>query len=558
MAAALQARGVGPGSTTSRVLGPTTRPLVTAIQATWLAGATLVVLPLPMRLASIEEFVAPDPRPHPAAPTSPCVAHRPRARRRSSSRRRAIRRWCCSTTWPPTAGRSAPTATTARPTTPTRLAVLQFTSGSTSEPKGVMLPEPRDLRQPRRDRARPAACRADDVIVSWLPLYHDMGLVGLLHAAHDDRHRPRARRAAGLPRRRRSAGCEWLSDHRRHGDRRPELLVGARHPRPAAHGRGARPVAAAHRAQRRRARRSADASRRSSPRPGRFGMRPGAVFPAFGMAEVAIAGTFPDPLTGLRTDVGRPPGARARALRRARRPLGAERHAQLRGARPAGPRSRDPHRRSRRRARALRRSRGRRARDHAAPRSRPATTATPEATADAVPRRLAAHRRPRLPGRRRARRVRSHQGRDHRRRPQRLPRGRRAGRRRDRRRARRQRDRVRRRGRQGQGGARRRGRDPQRRSRHRAQGGAPPGDRGVGVPPARGRARRRPARCPRPRRASSSAACAASATSPTSCSRPEPNLRGFHAAARLRRARSGGSRGRAGSGRRGCSSPWRW
>src|SRR5690606_9998159 len=33
------------------------------------------------------------------------------------------------------------------------------------------------------------------------------------------------------------------------------------------------------------------------------GMRPGAVFPAFGMAEVAIAGTFPPPLAGLRTDV---------------------------------------------------------------------------------------------------------------------------------------------------------------------------------------------------------------------------------------------------------------
>jgi fatty-acyl-CoA synthase len=34
----------------------------------------------------------------------------------------------------------------------------------------------------------------------------------------------------------------------------------------------------------------------------RHGLRPGAVFPAFGMAEVAIAGTFPEPLSGLRTD----------------------------------------------------------------------------------------------------------------------------------------------------------------------------------------------------------------------------------------------------------------
>ncbi len=35
----------------------------------------------------------------------------------------------------------------------------------------------------------------------------------------------------------------------------------------------------------------------------RHGMRPGAVFPAFGMAEVAIAGSFPIPLTGLDVDV---------------------------------------------------------------------------------------------------------------------------------------------------------------------------------------------------------------------------------------------------------------
>jgi fatty-acyl-CoA synthase len=35
----------------------------------------------------------------------------------------------------------------------------------------------------------------------------------------------------------------------------------------------------------------------------RHGMHPGAVFPAFGMAEVAIAGCFPTPMSGLNTDV---------------------------------------------------------------------------------------------------------------------------------------------------------------------------------------------------------------------------------------------------------------
>src|SRR5688500_5180992 len=56
MAAGLQARGIAPGSHVA-ILGATTRPLVTAIQATWLCGATVIVLPLPMRLGSIEEFV---------------------------------------------------------------------------------------------------------------------------------------------------------------------------------------------------------------------------------------------------------------------------------------------------------------------------------------------------------------------------------------------------------------------------------------------------------------------------------------------------------------------
>ena len=57
VAASLQARGVGPGSHVA-LLGPTTRSFVTTIEAVWLAGATLVALPLPMRLGSVDEFVA--------------------------------------------------------------------------------------------------------------------------------------------------------------------------------------------------------------------------------------------------------------------------------------------------------------------------------------------------------------------------------------------------------------------------------------------------------------------------------------------------------------------
>src|SRR3984893_2137996 len=55
-AARLQAAGVGPG-VKGALLGITSGAMVTAIEATWLCGATVVVLPLPMRLASVEAFV---------------------------------------------------------------------------------------------------------------------------------------------------------------------------------------------------------------------------------------------------------------------------------------------------------------------------------------------------------------------------------------------------------------------------------------------------------------------------------------------------------------------
>src|SRR5436190_399360 len=56
LAGVLRGRGVGPGAHVA-LLGTTTRSLTTTIQATWLSGATVMVLPLPMRLASVEEFV---------------------------------------------------------------------------------------------------------------------------------------------------------------------------------------------------------------------------------------------------------------------------------------------------------------------------------------------------------------------------------------------------------------------------------------------------------------------------------------------------------------------
>ncbi|MEM8924787.1 MAG: fatty acyl-AMP ligase [Actinomycetota bacterium] len=298
MAAALQARGVEPGHHVA-ILGPTTPLLVTAIQAVWLCRAAPVVLPLPMRLASIEEFTASTKaRIHGAdcvavlidADLAPFVEASPDD----------------PPLYPLTDLAPDVVAETAddfiRPDYhEDDIFVLQFTSGSTSEPKGVTLPNHTVAANLDAILEAAEVDVDDDVMVSWLPLYHDMGLVGfcILPMSHGiDLVLGAPQDFLASPGR----WMEWISAYggsatagpnfsyvlaTRALNRSKETLDLSRL-RIALN--GAEPVD--------------PASVRAFIEAGeRHGLRPGAVFPAFGMAEVAIAGCFPEPMAGLRTDI---------------------------------------------------------------------------------------------------------------------------------------------------------------------------------------------------------------------------------------------------------------
>ncbi len=71
---------------------------------------------------------------------------------------------------------------------PKDIAFIQYTSGSTADPKGVQLSHA-NLLANIRAMGKATRLQSKDIFVSWLPLYHDMGLIGawlgtFYHSAH--------------------------------------------------------------------------------------------------------------------------------------------------------------------------------------------------------------------------------------------------------------------------------------------------------------------------------------------------------------------------------------
>ncbi len=174
VAAALARAGVRRGATVALML-PTGAGYLQAFFGALLAGAVAVPIYPPTRPSQIEEHI----RRHTGILTNAgVVALITSAEVRSAARLLragvpSLEHVLAVDDLGPSTGFWSPPA----PLEPGSIAMLQYTSGSTGSPKGVILTHAQLLANIRAI-GRAIHPTESDVFVSWLPLYHDMGLIG--------------------------------------------------------------------------------------------------------------------------------------------------------------------------------------------------------------------------------------------------------------------------------------------------------------------------------------------------------------------------------------------
>ena len=177
-AGALAARGVRPGDRVA-VLLRTEPAFLDAFFGSLLAGAVPVPLYPPVRLGRMEEYLQATGRMMRVsgarlALTSPGV--------RSILGEAVARAGPALDLGVADAGELALGPELEVASRPGDLALVQFSSGSTVDPKPVALAHSNLLAQVEALTAL-VSPRSEDALVSWLPLYHDMGLIGCLLGA---------------------------------------------------------------------------------------------------------------------------------------------------------------------------------------------------------------------------------------------------------------------------------------------------------------------------------------------------------------------------------------
>jgi 1-acyl-sn-glycerol-3-phosphate acyltransferase len=296
VAGGLRERGLERGQTVAIML-PTGRDFFSAFYGVLLAGGIPVPIYPPQRLSQIEEHVRRQASILRSALAAILITV-PEARRLGrllSSLVEGLQR--VVTVAELRADRRAYVAPSIGPED---IALLQYTSGSTGTPKGVILTHA-NLLANIRAMGQAAGTTSREVFVSWLPLYHDMGLIGaclgsLYYAwplvlmsplgflARPERwlwaiHRHRGTISAA-PNFAYDLCARRLADGDLEGLDLSSWRLALN---------GAEPV-------------SADTVERFAARFARYGFRPSAMTPVYGLAEATLGLTFPPPGRGPRLD----------------------------------------------------------------------------------------------------------------------------------------------------------------------------------------------------------------------------------------------------------------